>query len=223
MTDLHTHILPGIDDGASDFDTALEMLRAEIENHVDTVVLTPHYFVNEFGESDKEKIRLRFEELKAKCDGLPIRILLGAELYYHPYLAEQLKRHEALTMNGSDYILVEFSLVQKYYDLSDVFYNLQCYGYKVILAHPERYTYLTVEEIVELRRNGVLIQIDTSSVLGDFGKEAAKKAARLLRGDHVDFIASDAHSMGRRSPNLKKTLDHIEKKFKRKYDNRIDI
>lgn len=223
MIDLHTHILPGIDDGAKDFDTALEMLRAEIENHVDTVVLTPHYFINEFEKSNKEKIRLRFEELKAKCADLPVRIVLGAELYYNPYLAEQLKHHEAITLNDSDYILVEFSLMQKYYNLSDVLYNLQCYGYKVILAHPERYMYLSVDEIIELRRSGVLIQIDTSSVLGDFGREVAKKAARLLRGDHVDFIASDAHSMGMRSPNLKRALDYIEKKFKRKYDNQLEI
>lgn len=221
MIDLHTHILPGVDDGASSIDMALEMINEEINNNVDEIVLTPHYFKNEFDFTDINKIKSAYESLKNRCNNLNIKLTLGAEIYFSKEIFQELKLHRSITLGKTNYVLIEFSLMQNFYNIPSIVDELVYLGYKPIIAHPERYNYLSINEIKEIVSLGGFIQINTSSLLGDFGNKIKKKTEQLLKMKLVHFVSSDCHDMKVRKPNLKETLFFIKKKFKLEFDNNI--
>lgn len=223
MIDLHTHIIPNVDDGANSFDDALKMLNLEIENNVDTVILTPHYFLSSYSKTNWNLVRTNYKKLVKLASGLPIKLLLGAEVYYSKLVYEALKNNNIPTLNRSKYVLIEFSLVDEYYNIEEVLYNIQCLGYKPVLAHPERYLYLPISSIENMHNSGILIQMNTSSILKDFGGEIYRRAKKMLKLNCVDLVASDAHSSNVRKPNLKSTLELIEKKHKVNIENKIDL
>lgn len=223
MIDIHTHILPEVDDGSSSFEMSYEMLNLELLNNVDVVVLTPHYFITSFDKIDKEKLKEKFEEFKEKFSNFGIRFVLGAELYYTPELMHEINNHQVITLGDSNYILIEFSLVQNLYDIPSILNEIVYLGYRPILAHPERYAYLNEKDIIKIKQTGTLIQVNTSSILGDFGRDIQKKAFRYIKLNLVDFISSDAHETKIRKPNLKETLEFVEKKLKRKIKNEINL
>lgn len=223
MIDIHTHILPAVDDGAKSFEDSLKMIQLEIENGVDTIILTPHYFKNELNAQNKDLIFAQYEKLLEKTKDLNIKLILGSEIYYSDEIMDELISNKIITLGNSKYLLIEFSLYNEYYNIPDVFLDIMALGYKVIFAHPERYVYLSVNQIKKISELGCLIQINTSSILGDFGRKIQKKTFKLIKNKCVNFIASDAHSLNTRKPNLKETLQFVEKKFKIKIENRIDL
>lgn len=223
MLDLHTHIIPNVDDGATSFDDALKMLNLEIENNVDTVVLTPHYFLSSYSKTNWNLIIKNYKKLKSLAKDLPIKLMLGAEVYYSQLIYEALKQGKVPTINKSKYLLIEFSLTGAYFNIEEVLYNIQCLGYKPILAHPERYLYLPISSIENMHNSGILIQMNTSSILKDFGTEIYRRARKMLKLNCVDILASDAHSLNVRKPNLKSTLELIEKKYKVNIKNEINL
>lgn len=223
MIDIHTHILPAVDDGAKSFEDSLKMIQLEIENDVDTIILTPHYFKNELNAQNKDLIFAQYEKLLEKTKDLNIKLILGSEIYYSDEIMDELISNKIITLGNSKYLLIEFSLYNEYYNIPDVFLDIMALGYEVIFAHPERYVYLSVNQIKKISELGCLIQINTSSILGDFGRKIQKKAFKLIKNKCVNFIASDAHSLNVRKPNLKETLQFVEKKFKIKIENRIDL
>lgn len=221
MIDLHTHILPNVDDGASSLKMALEMIEEEIKNDVDEIILTPHYFKNEFNCTDFEIIKNKFDELKKECSSYNIKLRLGAEIYFSNEVFNDLKTHNSITLGDTNYVLIEFSLFQEYFDIVSIVDELVYSGYRPIIAHPERYSYLSISDIKKIIDIGGYIQINTSSILGDFGVEIKKKAESLLKNKLVNFVASDCHNMNVRKPNLKVTLDLISKKYKIKIKNEL--
>ena len=223
MLDLHTHIIPNVNDGATSFDDALKMLNLEIENNVDTVVLTPHYFLSSYSKTNWDLIKKNYKKLKSLAKDLPIKLMLGAEVYYSQLIYEALKQGKVPTINKSKYLLIEFSLTGAYFNIEEVLYNIQCLGYKPILAHPERYLYLPISSIENMHNSGILIQMNTSSILKDFGTEIYRRARKMLKLNCVDILASDAHSLNVRKPNLKSTLELIEKKYKVNIKNEINL
>jgi len=223
MLDLHTHIIPNVDDGATSFDDALKMLNLEIENNVDTVVLTPHYFLSSYSKTNWDLIIKNYKKLKSLAKDLPIKLMLGAEVYYSQLIYEALKQGKVPTINKSKYLLIEFSLTGAYFNIEEVLYNIQCLGYKPILAHPERYLYLPISSIENMHNSGILIQMNTSSILKDFGTEIYRRARKMLKLNCVDILSSDAHSLNVRKPNLKSTLELIEKKYKVNIKNEINL
>ena len=223
MIDIHTHILPAVDDGAKSFEDSLKMIQLEIENGVDTIVLTPHYFKNELNAQNKDLIFAQYKKLLEKTKDFNIKLILGSEIYYSDEIMDELISNKIITLGNSKYLLIEFSLYDEYYNIPDVFLDIMALGYKVIFAHPERYVYLSVNQIKKISELGCLIQINTSSILGDFGRKIQKKAFKLIKSKCVNFIASDAHSLNVRKPNLKEALQFVEKKFKVKIENKIDL
>lgn len=223
MIDIHTHLLPEVDDGSSSFEMSYEMLKLELLSNVDVVVLTPHYFITSFDKTDKAKIQEKFLIFKEKFADFKIRFILGAELYYTPELMHEINNHQVMTLGDSNYLLIEFSLVQNLYDIPSILNEICYLGYRPILAHPERYSYLSEKDLIKIKQTGTLIQVNTSSILGDFGHAIQKKAFRFIKLNLVDFISSDAHNTKIRKPNLKETLDFVEKKLKRKIKNEIDL
>ncbi len=207
MIDIHTHILP-VDDGAKDFNDSLELINQEIKEGIKTVVLTPHmnYLYN-----DVDKIKEAYEILKAH--NLNINLLLGSEIRYYDNMVSDLNKGLLLTINNTKYVLVEFSLKNKD-NITDGIYELIVSGYKPIVAHIERYSYLTKEEIIEIKRMGALIQVNAKS----FEKKDYKKVLHfLLKNNYVDFVASDCHDVVYRNVDFNFAKEIVKKKYPNLY------
>lgn len=207
MIDIHTHILP-VDDGAKDFNDSLELINQEIKEGIKTVVLTPHmnYLYN-----DVDKIKEAYEVLKAH--NLNINLLLGSEIRYYDNMVSDLNKGLLLTINNTKYVLVEFSLKNKD-NITDGIYELIVSGYKPIVAHIERYSYLTKEEIIEIKRMGALIQVNAKS----FEKKDYKKVLHfLLKNNYVDFVASDCHDVVYRNVDFNFAKEIVKKKYPNLY------
>ncbi len=207
MIDIHTHILP-VDDGAKDFNDSLELINQELKEGIKTVVLTPHmnYLYN-----DVVKIKEAYEILKSH--NLNINLLLGSEIRYYDNMVSDLNKGLLLTINNTKYVLVEFSLKNKD-NISDGIYELIVSGYKPIVAHIERYSYLTKEEIIEIKRMGALIQVNAKS----FEKKDYKKVLHfLLKNNYVDFVASDCHDVVYRNVDFNFAKEIVKKKYPNLY------
>lgn len=205
MVDLHSHVLPLMDDGATSLEMTYEMLSCMVGDGVSCAVATPHF---DFKTQDKnEFISKREASLKLVRDmivdkNLSIKVLSGVELMYSPQLANE--DLDPFTIEGTDYVLIELSTQ---YDDPSVFSTLRSIvanGYIPILAHVERYTYLIEDSqrLVDLVNLGVITQINCGSI----NNERYPFVQALFKHNLAHLIASDAHNMGKRKPNLRKDL-----------------
>lgn len=209
MIDIHTHILPNVDDGSSDFDTSCKLLELELENGVNKVICTPH---QNYLNLNKDLLIEKFNEFKNKIN-LDIELYLGSEIYYYKGFLNDLENGKLLTLNNSKYILIEFSTSQNT-DIIDIVYSIKLKGYIPIIAHIERYSYLNNEDYLKIKKEGALIQINASS----FNYTNTKKIIKyLLKNNLVDFVASDCHDLNRRSVDFFKIKKYIYKKYKEQY------
>lgn len=209
MIDIHTHILPNVDDGSSDFDTSCKLLELELENGVNKVICTPH---QNYLNLNKDLLIEKFNEFKNKIN-LDIELYLGSEIYYYKGFLNDLENGKLLTLNNSKYILIEFSTSQNT-DIIDIVYSIRLKGYIPIIAHIERYSYLNNEDYLKIKKEGALIQINASS----FNYTNTKKIIKyLLKNNLVDFVASDCHDLNRRSVDFFKIKKYIYKKYKEQY------
>ena len=146
MLDIHTHILPNVDDGSKSLEESIELLRSEVNNGVTTVILTPHQ--NARIKTKNELIK-RFLEFKKEIDF--IDLYLGSEIYYYDDLIADLVNDRVLTINNSKYVLVEFS-TRTETNIADIVYEIVLKGFKPIIAHIERYPYLTLENYLAIKK-----------------------------------------------------------------------
>ena len=155
MIDIHSHLLPEVDDGSADFATSLEMLKEETRQGVTDVILTPHYRANCL--TDKDDLKKRFDEFKSQvaAEGVNINLYLGQEIFAFERVDKALKEGKLFTMNGTDYVLVEFSMKRES-DISEIVYMLKNNGYIPIVAHIDRYYYADVEVAREIKELGGL-------------------------------------------------------------------
>lgn len=216
MIDLHCHILPAIDDGASDLDEALEMARIAQKEGIKKMVNTSHFhpdFKYKMGNVLEGEVN-NFN-LELKKNNIDIEVLLGNELYYSSDLIEELENLDFYTINNSKYILIEFSPMNVPKNLPDVVYEIKLKGYTPILAHVERYSLIMENPniIYDCINEGAVIQVNASSVLAKHGKEMKRVADILLDNNMVHIIASDAHGSERRRPQLKEAYDYIKNKY----------
>lgn len=220
FVDFHTHILPGVDDGAKNLEEALTMLKAAWEQGTGTVVLTPHYR-GAFRDNLRRKLEPLYQNLvqeaKTICPGL--QLYLGCEVSYERDISEKLAQGSVLSINGSRYVLLEFQQGVYHSRLLEGVLELLNFGYVPILAHVERYEVFyrepdLVEELVDL---GALVQLNADSVLGKMGFGAKRFCHKLMRRHLVHFIGSDAHNMESRPPELKQCFDKLTKKFGQPY------
>lgn len=206
MIDIHTHILPGIDDGVATEDDAVAFARVAAGDGVTTIVATPHYrdgfYINPRAEV-LERVAALSRRLAA--EGVPLRVLPGAEIHICPDLVERVHSGHAPTLadNGRT-ILFELSMSQYPFDLENVVYGLRLAGLQVVFAHPERIRYFQddVRRYEALVRQGAFGQITTGSILGSFGDDVRDFSRELLEKRLVHAIASDAHNLRSRTPVL---------------------
>lgn len=216
MIDIHSHILPAIDDGAKNIEEALEMCVIAVEDGIETIVATPHLLDGRYDHSYFE-IANAVENLRRilKEKGLNLNILSGADIHAVPNLPEFLKRPGAdftLGMNGR-YFLLEFPFdFAPKRQLEELVFEIMLDGFVPIITHPERCSAFQEDRaLVNLfYERGALYQITAMSVTGDFGDEAEKCASYMLKRGLAHFIASDAHSAKRRKPVLSRAFKKIE-------------
>lgn len=216
MIDIHCHILPGVDDGAKDLYESLEMARIAESDGIKTIINTSHYHPDfEYVVGDKLLEALNNFNNKLKENNINVNVLIGNELYYSDDLLEYMDKKEFFTLNNSKYILIEFSPTRFPKNLCDVIYEIKIRGYVPILAHVERYS--EVQEntnlINEAIKEGALIQVNASSVLGKGPSQCNKVCEVLLKHNMVHFVGSDAHGSNRRRPLIKDAHEYVYKKY----------
>jgi len=211
MFDIHTHIIPYVDDGSSSLEESINMIKHEIDIGVTDIICTPHHIFHRY-ETTVEVIKERFNFLKEEVEklNLPIKLYLGQEICYthREDILGMLKAGKLLTLNNTNRVLLEFSFTREPEDILDIIYNFNINGYEVIIAHVERYEWMTLDKVVALRNEGALIQINSNSVLGLTSWAEKRFVKKLLKHNLVDFVASDTHSF---RPS---TLDKSYKKIK---------
>jgi protein-tyrosine phosphatase len=206
VIDLHTHVLPGVDDGVRTEEEAVEFARMAAADGVETLVATPHC-KDGFFENHRPSVLAAVDRLRLRLDecGVGLKVLPGAEVHLAPDLVERVRDGRAPTLadNGKT-LLLELSLTQYPVDLQNLVFGLRLSGLVVLFAHPERIRYFQedVRRWEEMVRLGAFGQITTGSVLGIFGAETRSFTEILLRRGLAHVLASDAHGLRGRPPVL---------------------
>lgn len=218
--DIHSHILPGIDDGATTLEQTVAMLRIAAENNIGTIICTPHY-KNDRYQVQPEKVNDLVAKVNAAAhkEDIPVKLYAGNELYYFNEMADFLENKDVLSLADSLFVLVEFAPDEYYSYLRDGICRILDEGYRPVLAHAERYKCLrsSKEKTTELKRMGMLLQINADSIMGNHSRDEKKFIKYLLKEHMVDFIATDAHSDKRRGPYLADCAAYIKKKYGEQY------
>ena len=213
MIDIHTHILPFVDDGSKSVNHSLELIKTQIENGVTDIFLTPH--LRRSYNLDEKAIRNAFSEFcdVVKQSGIEINLYLGQEIYINPENPNLNEVQQIITLNDSKYLLIEFDFVE-FTDIVEVVYEASRLGYQPIVCHFERYNYANLEMAEQVKENGGFIQINASSITSE-DRKIKKITKQLLKHRLVDFVASDIHK-GRENC-MGKAYKIIEKKYSKDY------
>lgn len=192
MIDIHSHILPGVDDGCKDYESAKQMLINDIEQGITEIVLTPHFrlqYNTPYNELEKEFIN--FKE-KLNSDGINIKLHLGQEIFVDKDYKKILNSDFINGIDRSKIILIEFAYNSEI-DYADIVYEIKHMGYTPIVAHVERYVYFSIEDAYEIKDIGGYVQINSSSLIKKHNVKEHKFVKKLLNEGLVDFVASDKH------------------------------
>jgi protein-tyrosine phosphatase len=198
--DIHSHVLPGIDDGARDMVEALDMLRMARADGTSTIVATPHS-----ARTDPRSIQLATSGLRraASGAGVNITILCGAEVRFSADMAQDFREGKLPSIDDQGYVLVEFPFSQTWTSLINTsLYALQMAGALPVIAHAERYPAVQADPsiLLELVATGIPVQVNSGSLLGTEGEQEQRTAELLLRAGAVHILASDGHRRDRRKP-----------------------
>lgn len=210
--DIHNHALFGVDDGAKTEEVMLAMVEASYQEGVRFLCLTPHFHPGYFGDN-RDNVLLAFEKLcqNALMKWPELKLSLGNELRYDQGCVSWLRDGKCMTMNETNYVLVDFHEREESKCIHQALDRLLNAGYTPILAHAERYGKLRECDIGQFRENGVLIQVDTQSLFRDFGFSTQRRCKGLLKSGLVDFAGSDAHNLTHRVPGMSRFYEAVKK------------
>lgn len=213
MIDVHSHILPNIDDGSKELKESIELIKEAKEAGFDAIISTSHYMENYYeADSDKRKMLIDEIQTELKSQGIEIKIYLGNEIYLSGNTVQLIKEGKASTINSTDYVLFEMPLSIKPLNLYEMIYKIQNDKKIPILAHPERYSFVQddPELIYDLIERGVLMQSNFGSVIGLYGKKAQITVKKFLTNNMVHMLGSDVHRMGTIYKDIPYMLDVLE-------------
>ena len=223
-TDMHCHLIPGVDDGSKSLEETLHCLRVMQQVGYSKVYITPHFQFPRF-QNKEDDIKHRFENLKqevAKCEDLHIELMgIGGEYRIDDSFANRMAQPQFLTVGGGNpqgekttYLLLELSLHQQMFGVEEQIFEAQTKGYEVILAHPERYPYLSgnATRLETLKNQGVLFQLNVLSLSGFYGRAAMEKGFELLHNGWVELLGTDMHNTVYASALLDASRNHKIKK-----------
>lgn len=195
-TDIHSHILPGIDDGSPDLETSIQLIQGLINLGITKSIATPH-IISDLYRNTPETINAALNLLRneLKVQGINFEISAAAEYMMDTYFLELLQKKQPLITLSENIILTEFSYASMPEEPSKISFEIQIAGYKPILAHPERYPYYykNYKMYNQLADLGFLLQVNLLSLTGYYGKEAAKAAKYMLDNNLVAYLGTDLH------------------------------
>ncbi len=222
--DIHSHILPNMDDGAQEMGETLKMLQIAWQEGITHIIATPHYKAGRF-PADAERMNRTVDKVRREIKkmDIPITLYAGNEIYYHSELEEKFHAGALKTLNGTESVLIEFSPFEGYTYIRNAMEDILGMGYIPILAHVERYECLYKDKICveELKAMGCGIQVNAGSVTGDAGWKTKNFIHKLLKAELVDFIGTDAHNTSGRKPAMLKCAAHLYKKYESSYVDAI--
>jgi len=213
-TDVHSHLLPGIDDGAQTLDQSVAMINKFVELGYKKLITTPHIMTDSYpNNSNVIKSKLELVTAEIQRLGIPIELTAAAEYYVDEFFLDLIDNEPLLTF-GDNLVLFEFSFHQKPILSNDLIFKLQGKNYKPILAHFERYLfYNSINDAEELKEKGILIQMNLNSLTGHYGPMAQKLAEQMVDHKIVDLAGSDCHRI--------EHLVLLEKNLNKKYFHKL--
>ncbi len=196
-TDMHSHLIPGVDDGARDMETSLELIRGMQELGYSKIITTPHILWDMY-KNTSEIILEKLEQLRTavKEAGIEVEINAAAEYFLDDHVEELLKEKKPLLTIHKNWVLSEFSLAYPSHSLKSILFEMQMQGYQPVIAHPERYIYLkdAKDFYDELKDIGCLFQLNLPSIGGYYGKSVQELAQYLIKKEYYDLIGTDLHN-----------------------------
>jgi protein-tyrosine phosphatase len=216
MIDLHSHLLPNIDDGSSSLQMSLQMASMAVEDGIEIMVCTPHIQAGVYDNS-ASKIRASVASLRQELEGagIPLNIEVGADIHVSPGMVAGLKEGNLVTLAGGRYFLFEPPHHIAPPGLLSLVREIVAEGFIPVLTHPERLTWIEnqYETICAIDEAGAAVQLTAASITGGFGERAKYWSERMLDEGRVDIVASDAHHPKRRPPILSKARAAIAKRM----------
>ena len=195
--DMHSHLIPGIDDGSKSMEESLNLLKSLETFGLKKVITTPH-IMSEYYRNTPEIIQLGLEDLKkaAKAENIQLAIEAAAEYYMDEIFLEKVKAGEKMLTFGDQYILVETGFINKPQMLLDIIFHLEMAGYKPVFAHPERYQYLMADKKLqeELIERKLIFQVNLLSLTGFYSKQVKEFGEMLIDRGAVSFLGTDCHN-----------------------------
>lgn len=195
-TDMHSHILPGIDDGSRDMNTSMDLIRGLSALGYKKLIATPHVMWDMYKNSS-DLILHKLAEVKerVKKEGIDIEVDAAAEYFLDDHVISLIKSNTPLLTIGNNMVLVEFSLAHASLELKDILFELQMQSYVPVIAHPERYIYLERSRDLydELKDMGCLFQLNVLSLTGGYGKTVQELAQYLIKKRYYDLVGTDLH------------------------------
>lgn len=212
MIDFHTHILPNIDDGSSSVEETFNMLKEAREAGFETIISTSHYMEDYYEVNVAERevwINAILENLNK--ENINLKLYLGNEIYITENIIKLLETKKATTINNTRYLLFELPFNTKPLNMYDFIYDVLEFKLIPVLAHPERYSFIQKEPgiICDLIKQGVLMQSNYGSIIGQYGEGAKVIIKKLLKNDMVHFLGSDAHRQNSIYPKIPKILNEL--------------
>lgn len=214
MVDIHNHLLPELDDGSRSLEESVDMAVIAVENGLNHIVASSHgncfpYSMEEYWEQFQNLQR----ELRSRQ--IPVTLYPGMEIYLDEDAQELLKKQELLSINNTQYVLVEFPMEEKTQNICRRIAEIQKMEYTIILAHPERYVSVQREPELAyyLEEEGCILQVNAYSLLGQFGTGGERISKQLLRDGIVGVIATDAHDSVYRKPSVRRVREYLSKYY----------
>lgn len=226
IIDIHSHILPYLDDGAADMEETIAMLKLAYEQGIRKMVATPHYHLGRH-ESSITKVKQSLEQVRIqmKRQGVTMELVMGNEIYYHPEAIEDVSLGKVSTLGDSSCVLVEFSPGSSLSYIRQALDFIIREGYTPVIAHTERYLELTknLDDVANLIDMGCYVQMNAGSIAGNAGMKTKSFCKKLLKNELVHFVATDCHGLRSRTPEIQQSAEYIRKKFGDDYAKRLFI
>lgn len=214
MIDIHSHILPGVDDGASSLEEAIEMVMMSQESGVRKLVLTPH-------SNQSQRFKNYYPDIKEKFDAfvkivhslhIDIDLVLGMEIFGSENICDHIKEGKLIGLNQTNYFLIEFPFHVTSTYITQCVKQVRKFDIVPIIAHPERYDCVINNPgcVIDWIRSECKLQVNKGSLFGSFGNRIRKAAHVLLENRWIDYVASDAHGIEYRTPSLEAIKDYLE-------------
>ena len=213
MIDMHSHILPNIDDGAKSIEETFQLIKEAKKVGFNEIISTSHYMEGYYETDNAERevwVNAIYEKLQEQNIG--VKLYLGNEIYFSENIMNLLKEGKASTIDETNYVLFEMPLNAEPLNLYDVIYEMLQYEIIPILAHPERYSFVQREPelVYDLIQKGVYMQANYASIIGLYGKKAQFIVKKFLENNMIHFLGSDVHRKGSIYPKIPTILKELE-------------